>query len=111
MFIKKQQLYDRTLEDMEEEMKITEKLSFYFDIVKRHIEKNQKISDENEMKEINNKIYDYVMEKIYEKIYPIEPGPQDYQIFRSCVLLSWAETKHFIAKKLIMFLIAFCQML
>ena len=97
--VKNQQLYDRTLEDMEEEMKITENLSSYFDIVKRHIEKNQKISDENEMKEINNKIYDYVMEKLYEKIYPIEPDPQDYQIFRRCVLLSWAEPKHFIAKK------------
>ncbi len=97
--VKNQQLYDRTLDDMEEEMKITEKLTLYFDIVKKHIEKNQKISDDNEMTEINNKIYDYVMEKIYEKIYPIEPDPQDYQIFRRCVLLSWAEPKHFIAKK------------
>jgi hypothetical protein len=97
--VKCQQLYDRTLVNMEEEMKITEKLTLYFDIVKRHIEKNQKVSDENEMKEINNKIYDYVMEKIYEKIYPIEPDPNDYQIFRRCVLLSWAEPKHFIAKK------------
>ena len=97
--VKNQQLYDRTLNDMEEEMKITEKLTTYFDIVKRHIEKTQKVSDENEMNEINNKIYDYVMEKIYEKIYPIEPDPQDYQIFRRCVLLSWAEPKHFILKK------------
>ena len=97
--VKCQQLYDRTLVNMEEEMKITEKLTLYFDIIKRHIEKNQKVSDENEMKEINNKIYDYVMEKIYEKIYPIEPDPNDYQIFRRCVLLSWAEPKHFIAKK------------
>ena len=97
--VKNQQLYDRTLDDMEEEMKITEKLNTYFDIVKRHIEKTQKVSDENEMNEINNKIYDYVMEKIYEKIYPIEPDPQDYQIFRRCVLLSWAEPKHFILKK------------
>jgi hypothetical protein len=97
--VKNQQLYDRTLNDMEEEMKITEKLTSYFDIIKKHIEKTQKVSDENEMNEINNKIYDYVMEKIYEKIYPIEPDPQDYQIFRRCVLLSWAEPKHFIVKK------------
>ena len=97
--VKLQQLYDRTLTDMENEMKITEKLTLYFDFIKRHIEKNRKISDENEMKEINNKIYDYVMEKIYEKIYPFEPDPNDYQIFRRCVLLSWTEPKHFIAKK------------
>ena len=97
--VKNQQLYDKTLTDMEEEMKITEKLTSYFEIVKTHVEKTQKISDENEKKDIHNKIYDYVMEKIYEKIYPIEPDPQDYQIFRRCVLLSWAEPKHFIVKK------------
>ena len=95
--VKSQQLYDRTLIEMEEEMKITEKLNTYFDIVKNHIQKN--VSDENEMTEINNKIYDYVMEKIYEKIYPIEPDPGDYPIFRRCVLLSWTEPKHFITKK------------
>ncbi len=95
--VKSQQLYDRTLIEMEEEMKITEKLNSYFDIVKNHIQKN--VSDENEMTEINNKIYDYVMEKIYEKIYPIEPDPSDYPIFRRCVLLSWTEPKHFITKK------------
>ena len=39
------------------------------------------------------------MEKIYEKIYPIEPDPDDNQIFRKCVLLSWVEPKHFLAKK------------
>ena len=97
--VKSQQLHDRTLTDMEEELKITEKLTSYFDIIKKHIDKTQKVSDENEMKDINNKIYDYVMEKLYEKIYPIEPDPQDYQIFRRCVLLSWTEPKHFILKK------------
>ena len=30
-------------------MKVSEKLSTYFDMVKRHIEKTQKVSDENEM--------------------------------------------------------------
>ena len=95
--VKSQQLYDRTLTEMEEEMKITEKLNSYFEMIKNQIQK--KVSDENEMNEINNKIYDYVMEKIYEKIYPIEPDPNDYQIFRRCVLLTWAEPKHFITKK------------
>ena len=97
--VKNQQLFDRTLNDMEEEMKITEKLGGYFDIIKKHIEKNSKITDENEMQEVNNKIYDYVMEKLYEKLYPIEPDPNDYLIFKRCVLLSWAEPKHFISKK------------
>ena len=84
--VKNQQLFDRTLNDMEEEMKITEKLGGYFDIIKKHIEKNSKITDENEMQEVNNKIYDYVMEKLYEKLYPIEPDPNDYLIFKQSIL-------------------------
>ena len=30
---------------------------------------------------ITNKIYDYIMEKIYEKIYPSEPKLEDNVIF------------------------------
>ena len=97
--VKDQNTYDKTLIDMDKEMKINENLQKYFEIVKKRIEKNQKNPDENELKDINNKIYDYVFEKIYEKIYPIEPDPEDNLIFKKCVLLSWVEPKHFLAKK------------
>ena len=97
--VKGQILYDKTLTDMDKEMKLNENLQKYFEIIKKKIEKELKNVDENELKDINDKIYDYVMEKIYEKIYPIEPDPDDNQIFRKCVLLSWVEPKHFLAKK------------
>ena len=97
--VKGQILYDKTLTDMDKEMKLNENLQKYFEIIKKKIEKELKNIDENELKDINDKIYDYVMEKIYEKIYPIEPDPDDNQIFRKCVLLSWVEPKHFLAKK------------
>ena len=96
---KAQQLHDKTLKDMNDELKITEKLTSYFEIIKKFINKTQNITNEKEIESINDKIYDYVMEKIYEKIYPVEPDPKDYQVFRKCVLLSWAEPKNFIAKK------------
>jgi len=97
--VKSQISYDKTLIEMDEEMKINENLQKYFEIIKKKVEKEIKNADENELNEINNKIYDYVMEKIYEKIYPIEPDPEDNLIFRKCVLLSWVEPKHFISKK------------
>ena len=97
--VKDQVAYDKTLIDMDSEMKINENLTRYFEIIKKRIEKYQKKNDENEFKEINHKIYDYVFEKIYEKIYPIEPDPEDNLIFKKCVLLSWVEPKHFLAKK------------
>ena len=84
---------------MNKEIKLNENLLKYFEIIKKRIEKGQKNLDENELKDINDKIYDYVMEKIYEKIYPKEPDPEDSIIFKKCVLLSWVEPKHFLAKK------------
>ena len=97
--VKSQNLYDKTLTEMDEEMKLNENLEKYFNIVGKKIEKDHKNLDENELLEINNKIYDYVMEKIYEKIFPVEPDPEDNLIFRKCVLLSWVEPKHFIGQK------------
>ena len=97
--VKAQISYDKTLIEMDEEMKINENLQKYFNIIKKKIEKEQKDIKEEEFKDINDKIYDYVMEKIYEKIYPIEPDPEDNLIFRKCFLLSWVEPKHFIGQK------------
>ena len=96
---KEQIKYDKNLTEMNKEIKLNENLLKYFEIIKKRIEKGQKNLDENELKDINDKIYDYVMEKIYEKIYPKEPDPEDSIIFKKCVLLSWVEPKHFLAKK------------
>ena len=48
---------------------------------------------------ITNKIYDYIMEKLYDKIYPSEPNIEDNVIFAQCILLSWVEPKHLIKEK------------
>ena len=97
--VKSQISYDKNLTQMDEEMKINENLEKYFNIINKKIETDHKNLDQNELLEISNKIYDYVMEKIYEKIFPIEPDPEDNLIFRKCFLLSWVEPKHFIGKK------------
>ena len=52
-----------------------------------------------EFNDISAKIYDYVMEKLYDKIFPREPDPLDNQIFNQCQLLSWTEPKHYIKSK------------
>ena len=52
-----------------------------------------------EFNDISAKIYDYVMEKLYDKIFPREPDPSDNKIFSQCQLLSWTEPKHYIKSK------------
>lgn len=46
-----------------------------------------------------DKIYDYIMGKIYDKIYPIEPSEEDNKIFQKSILLSWTQPKHFLKAK------------
>jgi len=73
------------------------KLNKYFEIVKNILEK-KKFKNEDNAK-INEKIYDYVMSKIYDKIFPSESYENDMKIFQSAVRLSWTEPKHFIKSK------------
>ena len=52
-----------------------------------------------EFNDISVKIYDYVMEKLYDKLFPKQPDPLDNQIYNQCQLLSWTEPKHYIKSK------------
>ena len=95
-----QELQDVDLFTLEEELKLTDEISHYFKIIKEHLVKYLNIEEsQKEFEDINNKIYDYVMEKLYDKIYPSEPMAQDNLIFKQCILLSWTEPKHFIKGK------------
>jgi len=95
-----QQLEDLDLLKVEKELKIGEGISDYFKIIKDYLTQNLKIEESStEFENINNKIYDYVMEKIYEKIYPSYPQEKDNTIFRNCILTSWVDPKHLIKGK------------
>ena len=98
---------DIDLFKMQEELKVPERLDNYFTIIKEHLQANKKfleneelfINDEKAMQIINEKIYDYVMTKIYDKLYPPESDTLDNLIFSKCIILSWTEPKNFIKGK------------
>jgi hypothetical protein len=48
---------------------------------------------------VNNKIYDYVLSRIYDKIYPKERDQSDKKIFRNSCQLSWVEPDNIIKDK------------
>ena len=81
------------------ELKVPQKLDKYFKIVKEYIKNNLNITNEKEFLDINDKIYDYVMEKLYEKLYPRNMNEMDQKIYVNCQKLNWVETKHFIKSK------------
>ena len=100
---KYQQIIEKSLNDMEKDLKLTQKISNYFNIIKDCLmSKNSSINNlvgSDEFNDISEKIYDYVMEKLYDKLFPKQPDPLDNQIFNQCQLLSWTEPKHFIKSK------------
>ena len=103
---KYQVLQDLDLFKMQEELKIPEKLDEYFNIIRDYltdekltINEELSLNDEKTMQIINEKIYDYVMTKIYDKIYPPDTDQIDNIIFSQSVKLSWTEPKNYVKQK------------
>ena len=71
------------------EYDIPNKMNSFFNIITNHLK--QKIKNENELNIINDKIYDYVMSRIYFKIYPRGRNIQDWNILQKTCQLSWVE--------------------
>ena len=84
---------------MQSELEIPEKLEIYFDLIKNYLAKIRTTTDAKSFNLINEKIYDYVMTKIYNKIFPSESDNKDNKIFQNSIKLSWVEPKHFIQGK------------
>ena len=83
--------------DLEEELNLTNELDNYFNIIREHLIKKMNFDEtQKEFELIINKIFDYVMEKIYDKIYPSKPFIEDNIIFTQCILTSWIEPQHLI---------------
>ena len=80
-------------------LKIPQVLKEYFKLIS---EKILSKDTNNSKKDSNNlykaKIEDYFMNKIYDKIYPIEPNIKDVEIYSKAIMLSWVEPNMIINK-------------
>ena len=83
--------------ELQKEIELPKKLKIFFNIVSDHL-KNI-VKNENELHTMNNKIYDYVMSKIYHRIYPKEKHIFDDQILQKVCKLSWIEPQNIIKGK------------
>ena len=89
---------DSNIFDIIKELQIPEKLDEYFDYIEKYL-KETEIENINEIKDIKIKIYDYVMEKLYDKLFPDDSDNDDIIIYNNCCKASWVELKHFIKGK------------
>ena len=81
---------DNDILAFQEKIGIPDKIDKYMAIIK------EKLTTYNikNLDEIMNKIFDYVMEKIYDKCCPNQPNKFEKEIFRKCISLNWIEQHH-----------------
>ena len=79
-----------TLEQIESRG-IDKKLKYYFEIIKKIIDndENTKFNIGKGKKIIFSEIKDFILSKIYDKIFPSQQSLEDFDIFQKCVKLSW----------------------
>ena len=99
-FIKYNQRYNQlTLFEFQKNLNVPKQLNGFFKIIKDSLQTNYNITDEKEILDMNEKINDFVMEKLFEKIYPQNISDEDEIIFEMCEKLKDKEPGYFIKTK------------
>ena len=94
-----QTLQDINTMDIMKELFFKQKIDNYFEIIQEKIIKNNSDIDKNQYETIyKEKIKDYVMNKIFDKIYPSEPTSKDNKIYEKSVELSWVDPHQILNK-------------
>ncbi len=70
-------------------------MDVYFHIIEEYL-KQKKLTDENNSENINNKIYDYIMEQLNDKLFPKDSDNISNEIYRNYIKLAWIQPKHLI---------------
>ena len=103
--------------EIHKKIKINQNLEEYFNIIKTHLtnpaNKNNTNNlttlsddinyffDKEELEKIIIKIKDYIIEKLYEKIFPKNSDFLDNKIYLNSLKLSWTEPRHFLKEEII----------
>ena len=80
------------------ELNINQKINNYFEMIQQNLIKNELIPANQYHSLYKIKIKDYIMDKIYEKIYPHKPDEKDIEIFKKSKSLLWVEPNQIIKK-------------
>ena len=92
----KYQIYqDEDTLELVEKLKIPEKINEYIELINLRLEQ---IFHGNKYGEIaKNRIYDYILSRLYDKIFP-QTEDQDDKIYQKTIMLAWVKQKHFISE-------------
>ena len=93
-----QQKQDIDLFELEEKISLPKKLEEYFQLIKNEMEKYKpfKVYNKNEKIKIYYNITNYIMSRLYDKIFPQLPDSEDMKIYHNSFRLSWIEPNNLI---------------
>ena len=91
---------NKSIFDIQRELKVPFNLNNFFNIIKNYLKSSKKSKDENSINIIFEKIYDYVMAKLYRKIYPKEENPNDLSLQKKIDIFSWIEPNNLMKKNI-----------
>ena len=97
-----QEYQDADIFMIQEKLNFPEKLKNYFDLIYEHVKlycKEIKNEYKDNMKQVEEIIFDFVMNKIYDKIFPIELSGKDTLLYQNTIRLSWVKPCHFLGDK------------
>ena len=80
-----------------EESKIPDIIENYIELIKKNL-KNKNFGNEIILDDIYNKLYDYIMEQLYDKLFPEDPLKEDINIFKNCYKHQWVELQNLVKK-------------
>ena len=80
------------------ELGIPKKINDYINYIVTNINKD-KIFNKDEFIKAKEKLFDYMLNKLYYKLYPAYPEKKDIDLLTNCYKLSWTESHNFIEKK------------
>ena len=95
--IAKYQNMDFDIFNFLEKKQIPEIIENYFTLIKLNFK--QKQINEKSVNDIYNKIYDYIMEGLYDKLFPKEPTKRDIKIYQNCFKHIWIEPQNLFKEK------------
>ena len=94
--VKIQEFQDIDVLEFQRKLDFPNKINHYISLIKDFIMKNLDNFDDS----IMDKISEYIMSKIYNRIYPNEPYDQDTKIYQQSIRLSWIKLNNLAKMKM-----------
>lgn len=95
-FVNYQSKHSVEIKSLFQTYKVPEAINTFINVINSNIKDYFKDASNEEINKIKMEINNYIMKKLYVKLFPKDQDYEDIKIYQRCYLLSWVEPKHII---------------